>query len=626
MNTPLGIRNLGAFALLLVAFILLIATPAKCYAPLHRNLSAVVDGSYSEWNLTYDFFANMYRDGDPAKALEARLYLRYSFDTHTVYALVLTASGVTARLVAGDAKVAIGAISNVVVSGTSGNNGIPPDFAWVGSNGTYALGFEASFQLAPGSPGIMANLKVNDGSPLTASTVNYPQSGIAMVIPPFEDDAAPPPFHPDLYLRPSTVPTDSGIGIYNLDGTNQTVEQSVGREGPPMHGGTVTYYVTTKNTGGSADTFTITSNTAPAGWDLVYTANATDITSAMTTSGWTTPLLNPDDTQVITVTMSPGPTALGGVAPVLTVTVTSDGNPAQQDVGKMVTDYPVIYRPDVTVRPSTVATYSGFGIYNLDGTGQTVGQSTTLNTLVTYYVSVRNYGNVPDTYTITGTAAPAGWTVIYKNGATVITGDVTTSGWITPVINPAGTLLIAVYVTPGSTATPGVGATQTITMTSIGDPTKQDVGKLVTSYPIIYQPDVTLRPSTVTTYSGVKIYNLDGTNQTVSQSVPIGTQATYYVLVRNYGNVADTFTITGSAAPDGWTVAYKAGATLITSDVTTTGWTTPVINVGGNLLITVYVTPTSAVLSGAMATQTITMTSIGDPTKQDVGVIQTTAN
>jgi hypothetical protein len=110
--------------------------------PIPEPGTAIIDGSYGEWNLTDDFFANMYEAGNDSKDLFSKCYLRYDCSTQTLFVLVLVESGVTADLSAGDAWVKIYDIANSVqVDGNSAN------FAWLTSN----AGYEASFTLAEGN-------------------------------------------------------------------------------------------------------------------------------------------------------------------------------------------------------------------------------------------------------------------------------------------------------------------------------------------------------------------------------------------------------------------------------------------------------------------------------------------
>ena len=71
--------------------------------PLPEPGMATIDGDYSEWNLTDDFFADMREAGkyDGTKELLSKAYLRYDCNTFTLYVLVLVEDGVTADQSAG---------------------------------------------------------------------------------------------------------------------------------------------------------------------------------------------------------------------------------------------------------------------------------------------------------------------------------------------------------------------------------------------------------------------------------------------------------------------------------------------------------------------------------------------
>jgi hypothetical protein len=108
--------------------------------------SAVVDGNPGEWNLGDDLFANMYQAGKPDKPVLSKLYIRYACDTETLFVLVLTEPGWEIVPSDDDNFVKLGN-SNKLVDGASGNDGTPPDFAYVAEGG----GWEASAPLAFGS-------------------------------------------------------------------------------------------------------------------------------------------------------------------------------------------------------------------------------------------------------------------------------------------------------------------------------------------------------------------------------------------------------------------------------------------------------------------------------------------
>ena len=161
----------GFMVLILVMFLALMATPASATPPSPSPGSATVDGDASEWNLTTDFFANMYRAWSSDKPLESKLYLRYDCKTHTLYALVLCESGVTACAdQPGEAYIKIDNSSPPPdqIKLVDGNS---PNFAWVNKSGDTAEGWEASAYLAEGSYSkLRVHTEVNDDGEQTSGT------------------------------------------------------------------------------------------------------------------------------------------------------------------------------------------------------------------------------------------------------------------------------------------------------------------------------------------------------------------------------------------------------------------------------------------------------------------------
>jgi len=179
-------RNSVTAALLLT---LASAVPAFATPPQPTYGTANVDGFSGEWNLVNDFFSLMYRAGNPSKPVESRAYLRYNCSTGTMYVLVLmepTSIGYIDPS-AQTAWVAINAQNNKVVTENSGDDGIPPDFQWVGqgydSNPQHVRGYEASFQIAPGSYNIIFHIDVVDASGAqTSASPGFPGTGPALTI------------------------------------------------------------------------------------------------------------------------------------------------------------------------------------------------------------------------------------------------------------------------------------------------------------------------------------------------------------------------------------------------------------------------------------------------------------
>jgi hypothetical protein len=182
------------FLLVTVSLIALLVASAAVFAtpPQPTAGTAVVDGNYGEWNLVTDFFANMYRAGNPNKPLESKLYIRYDCTTHVVYALCLKAG--TDPIIADPNPeqnwIAINTQSNKVVTGLSGNDGIPPDFEFINvvvptppDSLTFADGWEASFPLGEGSYTLIGHAEVlGDFLAQTSATTGFPGTGPALTL------------------------------------------------------------------------------------------------------------------------------------------------------------------------------------------------------------------------------------------------------------------------------------------------------------------------------------------------------------------------------------------------------------------------------------------------------------
>jgi opacity protein-like surface antigen len=185
--------------LVLVSGVIVVAmtTPwvASAVPPYPSAGQAVVDGYYAEWDLTNDYFADMYRAGNPNKPVESELYLRYDCVSNTLYALVLNLPDVVGYIdsTAVTSWIAIDDNSNKVVNEASGNDGIPPDFAWIdrGYDGDpqHVRGYEASFILYPGSYEIYAHTDIWDNNTQTSATAGCPHTGLEIVAEPSAGEA-----------------------------------------------------------------------------------------------------------------------------------------------------------------------------------------------------------------------------------------------------------------------------------------------------------------------------------------------------------------------------------------------------------------------------------------------------
>jgi hypothetical protein len=189
-NDLLKARQVLVFTVLLLLVILGCSTVVNAAAPYPSTGSATVDGNTAEWNLPTDFFADMTRAGmvDANHPVESKVYLRYDITNQVLYVLVLAEPGIPAIVSVGDAWAAINDISSKVFTGASVNDATQPNFAWVGQgydgNNAHALGYEASFSLAPGNYLIILHLEVFDDGETQTSATEGLKAGIDLFVVP----------------------------------------------------------------------------------------------------------------------------------------------------------------------------------------------------------------------------------------------------------------------------------------------------------------------------------------------------------------------------------------------------------------------------------------------------------
>ncbi len=193
MRETMRLLGIGIVIFINLLLFCLASTQSSYALPPDTSLGhAEVDGEYEDdWNLEADFFANMYRAGRPTFPLESKLCLRYDCAEGTMYALVLVEPEVAGCIDAHDVTswIAIDRVNRKVVNQESGNDGTPPDFAWVGAgfdgDPAHALGYEASFLIAPGTTHIIiAHLQVwDDGAEQGSATEGSPGTGPQLIVP-----------------------------------------------------------------------------------------------------------------------------------------------------------------------------------------------------------------------------------------------------------------------------------------------------------------------------------------------------------------------------------------------------------------------------------------------------------
>ena len=163
MKIKLGrsIRNFVIFVAILVVMVQGAVAPASNEPSYIPPSGAVdVDGNPNEWNLTNDFFADMYKsaNNNGKDIVLSKLYLRYDCTNGTLYAMVLLEDDyvIDANASVDNHYIKLG--NNIkFVDGNDDNDGNAPDFHYIFS-GNDKIGWEAS---TPFSIGSYDNLNVH---------------------------------------------------------------------------------------------------------------------------------------------------------------------------------------------------------------------------------------------------------------------------------------------------------------------------------------------------------------------------------------------------------------------------------------------------------------------------------
>ncbi|MHB9134784.1 MAG: C10 family peptidase [Armatimonadota bacterium] len=274
------------------------------------------------------------------------------------------------------------------------------------------------------------------------------------------------------------------------------------------------------------------------------------------------------------------------------------------------------YQPDLMLRLAGETSYTGDNIY-----GQTTGQTRVVQvnpgSMAVYHLKVQNDGNTSDRVTVTGIAGDSNWTVRYFDtltGGNNITGQVTGSGWVTPLLTAAGGHEMRVEVTPSTTTAGGTSKNVQVTAKSQADAAKSDT-VLTTTTTATVKPALSAVSLTGTPASPVAVntpITLTATPTggiSVEYSFLVAVNGGGYSQLRAYGTgnsiqytpaAAATFTFQVLAREVGNSTTSDAQATLAYTATTTTTLTgvrmtaTPYSPQPVNTVITLTATPTGA--------------------------------
>lgn len=263
-------------------------------------------------------------------------------------------------------------------------------------------------------------------------------------------------------------------------------------------------------------------------------------------------------------------------------------------------------QPDVLVRTSPEAIYTGDNVYNITGVGQTKALTVPVGKPAVYLFKLVNDGPTSDSFTLTATAGDTAWNVQYfaMSSNAPLTDQLTASGF-TVSLSPGGSIGFYVRVIPNNQPNAGTAKALFVSAVSTTQPGILDVAKVVTTVGLNTVPDLQARNNADVSFIGDNLYNLTGTGQTKAQTIQPGSADVYVFRVQNDGNSVDAFTLTGTAGGTGWTAAYAAGDIDITGQVTGSGWSTGELARGA--VVDVRLTVSALPLTPALASKSLAL-------------------
>lgn len=413
---------------------------------------------------------------------------------------------------------------------------------------------------------------------------------------------------PDVWFRPLTVSSYTGMNVYEDSPSTQVCNQSV------KVSKTAVYYAWIENDSSIPGYIAVKGTALPAGWSLKYTdADGVDITSYVLSGLYITQELRPGRKQLIIIYVKPLPGTMSNAS--IALTASSVGTSSIKDSAKFNAVFDPA-KPDIWLRPSTNNTYIGMNVYESTPDTQVCSQPATNRTLV-YYARIENDGGVSGKFIVKGDNAPAGWTLKYLDASNVdVTSAVIAGTYETTNLAPGTNHLITVQLKPSLNAPIG-NVSVNLTATNAVEGSSDSV-RFVARYGFT-KPDMWIRALPDSSYTGMNVYEDTPVVQVCSQTASTGKTLVYYCRIENDGEVFGKFSVKGDGAPVGWSVKYlDANSVDITSAVVAGTYTTIDLDTGSNQLLVVYLKPLPNALAGNVSVK-LMATGQGESKGSDSG-------
>ncbi|ROR91858.1 phosphatidylserine/phosphatidylglycerophosphate/cardiolipin synthase-like enzyme [Nocardioides aurantiacus] len=136
-------------------------------------------------------------------------------------------------------------------------------------------------------------------------------------------------------------------------------------------------------------------------------------------------------------------------------------------------------RPDAQVSTAPGSGYAGSNVYNSTGAGQARSLNARRNQARSFYARFQNDGNVTNTFSLTGSAAPRGATVRYYRGGRNVTAAMQSAAGLQVTLTSGALTTVRVSVHAHRNAKVRSLKPATVSARWTGDGTRTDVAKVV---------------------------------------------------------------------------------------------------------------------------------------------------
>ena len=362
---------------------------------------------------------------------------------------------------------------------------------------------------------------------------------------------------------------NNGEDVYGALGTGAGGEAT--KEGAP--GTSVQFQITLQNEDSQPDTFQISWNT-PSGWTVTLDGNNSPFTTAQIPA-------NGSATYTLQVTIPAD--AKGGTTSII---IDAQSQRLPNTKVDSVKANVVVPRVDLIIEGNGEDVYGSAG----SGAGGTATKQADPGTTATFAITLQNEDTMDDSFQISLSSAPAGWTITLNDGTTSHTLP-----WTTPTIPAGGSAnyTLEVSVPAGTQA----GVYNVILDAVSTDPQKTYKVDSVTAQVVVTGP---ARADLIIENNGDNIYGVLGSGAGGSATNGAKGAETIQVPItlENEDTKDDTFKISLTSPPAGWTIILNDGTQDHQLYPPLTTWTTPTIPAGGSANYTLRISLPASVQSG----------------------------